>query len=109
VFFVTWTIWTGLAAGGIAVLAALGYLVVRVLQGWRTVKRFRRHLAKELDRLADAAERTAEATGRATDTTELDASLGRLRGTLARFAVLREALDEATGAFGRVTALYPRK
>ena len=81
----------------------------RILQGWRTLKRFRRHLGKELDELADAGERTAEAAARATDTTELDQSLGRLRVTLARFAVLREALDEATGAVGRFAAVYPRK
>ena len=107
--FVDWTIWTALIVGGPAVLAALGYLGVRILQGWRTVKRFRRHLGKELAQLADAGERTAEAAARATDTTELDRSLSRLRITLARFTVLREALDEATGAAGRLAAVYPRK
>ena len=107
--FVDWTIWTALIVGAFAVLAALGYLGVRILQGWRTLKRFRRHLGKELAQLAETGERTAEAAARATDTTELDQSLSRLRVTLARFAVLREALDEATGAFGRLTAVYPRK
>jgi anion-transporting ArsA/GET3 family ATPase len=109
VFFVDWTIWTALGLGALAVLAALGYLGTRLLQGWRVFKRFRRHLGNELDRLADAAERTAQAAGRATDTTELDRSLGRLRVTLARLAVLREALDEATGTVGRFAAVYPRK
>jgi uncharacterized membrane protein YcjF (UPF0283 family) len=109
VISVDWAIWTALIAGALAVFAGLGYLVVRVLQGWRTVKRFRRHLGNELERLADAGERAAKAAARATDTTELDQSLGRLRVSLARFAVLREALDEATGAFGRLTAVYPRK
>jgi uncharacterized membrane protein YcjF (UPF0283 family) len=109
VISVDWTIWTALIVGALAVLAALGFLGVRILQGWRTLKRFRRHLAKELGRLADAGERTAEAAARATDTTELDASLSRLRITLARFALLREALDEATGAVGRFAAVYPRK
>jgi uncharacterized membrane protein YcjF (UPF0283 family) len=109
VISVEWAIWTALIAGALAVFAGLGYLVVRVLQGWRTVKRFRRHLGNELERLAEAGERAAEAAARATDTTELDQSLGRLRVSLARFAVLREALDEATGAFGRLTAVYPRK
>jgi hypothetical protein len=32
-----------------------------------------------------------------------------LRVTLTRFAVLREALDEATGAVGRLASVYPRK
>jgi hypothetical protein len=109
VFFVAWTIWTALIVGGLAVLAALGFLGVRALQGWRTLKRFRRHLGKELDGLADAVERTSQATERATDTSRLDRSFGRLRVTLARFAILRKALDEATGELGRFTALYPRK
>jgi hypothetical protein len=109
VISVDWTIWTALIVGALAELAALGFLGVRILQGRRTLKRFRRHLGKELGRLADAGERTADAAARATDTTELDESLGRLRVTLARFAVLREAIDEATGAVGRLAAVYPRK
>jgi hypothetical protein len=108
VISVDWTIWTALIVGALAALAALGFLGVRVLQGWRTLKRFRRHLSKELGRLAEAGERTAEAAARAADTTELDESLSRLRVTLTRFAILREALDEATGAVGRVAAVYPR-
>jgi hypothetical protein len=109
VISVDWAIWTALIVGGVAVLGGLGYLGVRVLQWWRMLKRFRRHLGKELERLADAGERTAEAAARATDTTELDQSLSRLRITLARFAVLREAFGEATGAVGRLAAVYPRK
>jgi hypothetical protein len=73
------------------------------------LKRFRRHLAKELQRLADLGEQTVEKVETATDTADLNESLGRLRVTLARFAVLRAALDEATNAVTRVTAVYPRK
>jgi uncharacterized membrane protein YcjF (UPF0283 family) len=109
VISVDWAIWTALIVGALAVLAALGYLAVRVLQWWRTFKRFRRHLAKELERLAEAGERTAEAAARATDTTELDQSLSRLRVTLARFAILREAFGEASGSVSRLAAVYPRK
>ena len=104
-----WTVWTALLVGGLAVLAALGFLGVRLLQGWRTFKRFRRHLGKALDGLADALERTSAATARASDRTRLDEALGRLRVTLARVAILREALEEATGLVGRVTVFYPRK
>jgi hypothetical protein len=106
---VTWLIWTGLIVGGLTVVAALGLLGVRLLQGWRTFKRFRRHLGKELDGLGTAVERMSQAADRTTQAARLDRSLGRLRVTLARFAILREALDEATGAFGRFTAPYPRK
>jgi uncharacterized membrane protein YcjF (UPF0283 family) len=106
---VDWAVYGALAAGFLAVSAAIAFLVVRVLQAWRTLKRLRRHSARELDRLADLGEQTAEKAAAAGDTTALTESLARLRVTLARFAVLRAALDEATDAVTRVTAVYPRK
>jgi len=104
---VDWTIYGALIAGFLAVSGATALLVVRVLHGRRMLKRFRRHLAKELRRLADLGEHTVEKVETATDTADLDESLGRLRVTLARFAVLQAALDEATDAVTRVTAVYP--
>jgi cytochrome c biogenesis protein ResB len=109
IFPVDWTVYGALIAGFLAVSGTLAFLVVRVLQAWRALKRLRRHLAKELDRLADLAEQTADKVAAATDAAELTESLTRLRVTLARFAVLREALDESTAVFARATALYPRK
>jgi hypothetical protein len=106
---VNWAIYAALALGFLAVAAGLVFLVVRVLEAWRAFKRLRRHLRRELERLADLGERTAESAARALDTSELDASLARLRIALARFALLREAIDEATGTFGRFAAVYPRK
>src|SRR4051812_4691906 len=89
---VDWAIYGALIAGFLAVSGAIAFLVVRVLQALRTVKRVRRHTAKELTRLADLAEQTADKVETATDTAELTRSLGRLRVTLKRFALLREAL-----------------
>ena len=109
IFPVDWAIYGALIAGFLALSGALAFLVVRSLQAWRALKRLRRHLAKELARLADLAEHTADKVGAATDTAELTESLARLRVTLRRFALLREALDETTAAFARVTAVYPRK
>jgi hypothetical protein len=43
------------------------------------------------------------------ETAELQESLGRLRVSLAKLAVLRAALDEAEITFGRVAAVVPRK
>jgi len=106
---VDWAIYAALAVGFLAVAAGLGFLVVRVLDAWRAFKRLRRHLGRALARLAALGERTTESAARATDTSELDASLARLRVALARFALLREAIDEATGTFGRFAAVYPRK
>jgi hypothetical protein len=106
---VDWAVYAALIVGFLAVAAAVGFLGVRLLQAWREFKRFRRHLGRELERLADLGERAAENAGRALDTAELDAGLARLRVTLARFAVLRAAIDEATGTFSRLAAVYPRK
>jgi hypothetical protein len=100
-----WVIYAALIAGTLAVFAALGFLGVRVLQGWRALKRLRRHLGKELERLADLGEATADKVEAASDTAALDASVARLRISLARLAVLRAALDEAAGP---VAAVFPR-
>ena len=105
----TWTIWVALIAGFLAVAGATVFLVVRLLQAWRALKRLRRHLGKELDRLATLTEQTAESAAKATDQTKLEQSLAQLRVALAQFAVLRAAVDEATSTFARYTALYPRK
>jgi hypothetical protein len=104
-----WAVYGSLIAGFLAVSGAIAFVVVRILQGRRTLKRFRRQMAKELARLAALGEQTVERVETVTDNAQLDESLGRLRVTLARFAVLRAALDEATGAVTRVTAVYPRK
>jgi hypothetical protein len=106
---VNWAIYATLAVGFLAVAAGLVFLAVRLLEAWRAFKRLRRHLGRELERLADLGDRTAESAARALDTSELDASLARLRVALARFALLREAIDEATSTFGRFAAVYPRK
>ena len=104
-----WAVYGSLIAGFLAVSGAIAFVVVRILQGRRTLKRFRRQMAKELARLAALGEQTVERVETVTDNAQLDESLGRLRITLARFAVLRAALDEATDGFTRVTAVYPRK
>ena len=101
--------YAALIAAGFAVVAAALFVVVRSLQAWRDFKRFRRQLGRELDHLADAGERTAQAAERATDSEALAASVGRLRRSLGSLALLRAALDEATGTVTRFSALYPRK
>ena len=100
-----WLVYAALTVGALASLGALALLAVRVLQAWRNLKRLRRHVARELYRLADLGEATATKVERATDTEELDRSLASLRISLAQMAVLREAFAEATS----FTALIPRK
>jgi hypothetical protein len=104
-----WLVYAALIAGALAVLWALALLAVRALQAWRSFKRLRRHVARELDRLADLGEATAEKVAHASDTEELDRSLASLRVSLARLAVLREALDEVSDTVSSVTAFVPQK
>ena len=109
ILHVTWTIYVGLGAGVLAVVGGAVFLTVRILEARRTLKRLRRHVDRELDRLDDLGRRTSESAARAADQEKLTRSLDRLRGALAQLAVLRSALDEAAGTFGRLTAVYPRK
>ena len=104
-----WAVYGALIVGALAIAAAAAFLTVRALQAWRTFKRFRRHLAKALQALADAAERTSQAAERAADQSKLEQSLAGLRHTLRVFNVLRAALDEVDDTFRRVAAVYPRK
>jgi hypothetical protein len=106
---VDWAVYGALIVGFAAVTAATAFLVVRALQGWRTLKRFRRHLARGLEDLATSAEHTGEIVERISDQSTMEASLARLRVALARLNVLRSAIDEADDTFRRVTAVYPRK
>jgi len=100
-----WAIYGALLASALLATGALALLAVRVLQGWRDVKRLRRHVFRDLDRLFARVETFAEKATAAADTSRLETSVARLRESLARLAVLRAALEEAT-AF---TALIPRK
>src|SRR5438477_4253129 len=100
-----WAIYGALLASALLVTGALALLAVRVLQGWRDVKRLRRHVFRDLDRLFARVETFAEKATAAADTSRLETSVARLRESLARLAVLRAAFEEAT-AF---TALIPRK
>ena len=104
-----WAIYGALIVGFLAGSGAIVLLVVRVLEAWRTFKRLRRGIGRELERLADLGEATADKLGTATDTAKVDESLTRLRIDLARFALLRQALDEAQDTFRRLAWIYPSK
>ena len=106
---VDWTIYGALAAGFFAIAGAAVFVVVRSLQSWRSLKRFRRRLGRELDRLDELTERASETAARASDQAELEQSLARLRVSLAQFEVLRSAFEDATDTFDRFIAFYPRK
>jgi hypothetical protein len=104
-----WAIWGALILAALAAIGALVLLAVRALGAWRNFKETRRDVIRRLDELAASGTATAEKVAASGDTAELQESLGRLRVSLARLAVLREAIAEAQDALGRVTAVVPHK
>ena len=104
-----WAIWGAVISAGVAGIGALALVALRTRQAWRGAKETRRDVVGALDALAAAGEATADKVAAAGDTVELQEKLGRLRVTLARFAVLRSAIDEAQETFGRITAVVPRR
>ena len=104
-----WAIWGSLIAVFLAGIAALALVVVRSRAAWRDVRYTGRDTVRRLDDLTVKAEATADRLETAGDTAELQESVGRLRVSLAKLAVLRDALDEVQDGVGRVTAVVPRK
>ena len=85
-------------------------MFLRVRRFWRTFKDFVSTLEGTFQQLTTSLEQlsgNAEAFG--SETPKLEASLTRLRGSLARAAVLRAAVQDAQDSLGRLTAVYPRK
>jgi hypothetical protein len=105
-----WAIWGALIVVVLAGTAALVLFAVRVRQAWRDVRETPRDVLSRLDDFSRKAEAVAEKVAAASDTTgELEMSVECLRVSLARLAVLRAALGEATGTVGRVAAYLPYK
>ena len=103
-----WLIYAALIAAFVAVVVAAARLVVRVSQTWRGFKRLRRQLVKELDRLTLAADMLAAKAEKTGDMERLEESIARLRVSLARVQVLRNAMDEVEALVERVAFFYPR-
>jgi uncharacterized phage infection (PIP) family protein YhgE len=105
-----WAIWGALIVAFLVAITAAALLVKRTLAAWRDFNDTRRDVVRRLDLLTASAEETADkASAVGDETAELQESLGRLRVSLAKLAVLRAALDEAEITFGRVAAVVPRK
>jgi 3-deoxy-D-manno-octulosonic-acid transferase len=105
-----WFIWGALIAGGVTLALATARLVTQMLRTWRDFKRVRRHLVRELDRVATSAEAAVEKMAATeTRTHRLEQSLGRLNMSIARLRVLTDAIDEVDATFGRAAWFFPRK
>ena len=102
-----WAIWGALILAVPAATAALALAFVRAREVWRELDDTRRDVVRRLDDLAAKAEATADRATAAGHSAELQESLGQLRLSLARLAVLRSALEEAQVPFARVASVVP--
>lgn len=103
-------VWIALLAVLLSLTAGATYVFLRFRSLWKALKRFNSALepvVEELNGPLERLEANSEAFG--TDAPRLEASLERLRRSLARAAVLGAALGDARDAFGRLAAVYPRK
>ena len=95
---------------GIAVVAVIVGIVVAGRAGLHALRVFRSSMHAASDALAELSaklERLADSAP--THGPQLERSRARLDVSLARFAILRSALDEATDAVAPLRLLYPRK
>jgi hypothetical protein len=105
-----WVVWVALGVSLVAAIAAMVRFGLLSLRAWRDVNRSRRALFAELDLLAARAEALGEKAAGLEEVSErLTRALDRLALSRRKLAVLQSAFDEATDAFGAVTAVYPRK
>jgi hypothetical protein len=105
-----WAIWAALILVTVAGIAAFALLVLRSLKAWRAIQHTGGEILRGLDDFTAKAEEVAEKIAAAENgTAEVQESLGRLRVSLARLAVLRAAIDDVDRMFGGVAAAVPRK
>ena len=103
-------LWIALFLLVVASTAGAVYVFLRVRALLRTVKSLGSAVDVTVGGLTGSMERlSANAEAFGSETPRLAASLEQLRRSLARLAVLRAALQDAQDAFGRLTAVYPRK
>ena len=100
-------VWSALAFAVVASTAGLVMAVRDGLRAWRAFRGSMRALSAALADLTEKLERLADSTP--THGPQLERSRARLTLSLARFAVLRSALEEATDAVAPLRLLYPRK
>ena len=105
-----WAIWAASIVVVVTGIAALALLVRRSLEAWRAFRDTGGEVLRRLDDFTARAEEVADKIAAAgAGTVEAQESLRRLRVSLARLAVLRDAIDEVDQMFGRVAAEVPRK
>ena len=103
-------VWITLALLAVLTTAAAFHLFLRARNLWRTLKEVGDASEPTLERVnaaADRLERNSEMVGGTNP--RLEASLERLRRSLARLSILLAAVQDVRDAYGRLAAVYPRK
>lgn len=102
--------WLALTVALLLVIGSAIYLTLTGLAVFRDVKRLRRKVTAELDRIATASGQIERHLALAAESgSRLEASLARLRESRARLNVLTSALADVRASVGRVTAVVPKK
>lgn len=103
-------VWIALFVLVAATLWGIGIVVTRALSLWRTFKAFGRAIdASVTGIVASLDSMEAKSATLGSDLPRLEATVARLRADLARFAVLRQAVQDARDSFAWILAVYPRK
>ena len=103
-------VWITLALLAGLTTGAAVHLFLRARNLWRTLKEVGDASEPTLERVnaaADRLERNSEMVGGTNP--RLEASLERLRRSLARLSILLAAVQDVRDAYGRLAAVYPRK
>jgi hypothetical protein len=101
-----WVVWGALAVAICSGIAGLVVLFNSARVAFRHAKRVRAQAVESLGTLAAKAEVAAAKAERAGDgTRELEASVARLRGSIAQLGVLKAALEDVDRQFGWMRVL----
>ena len=100
-----WVVWGALAVAICSAIAAMVLVLARVRDVLRSLKSLNARAVESLRALEAKAELAAAKLESATDMRELQASVARLRRSLARLAILRAAIAEVEAKFWLVRVL----
>jgi len=102
--------WFSLLFLVVALVGSLTLAVLRGLRAWRAVKAFTGAAGSRLEEaMRTASEAEAHAVALSANAERLNAAVERLQESLARFAALRAAANDARGSLLAARRAVPRK
>jgi hypothetical protein len=102
--------WLALIIALVLTVASAIYVTLKGLQAFRDVKRLSRVGGGEIERISGTSGEIERHLALAAESgSQLEASLARLRSSLARLNVLTSAIEDVRATVRRVTAVMPHK